>query len=122
MVEFTGARSPQFDWTVLTKQGLFRVSTDTFEKADDGSDEYKKSGVMLMQLTPKAERQTTVFEDIDANYRRARLNEAMDRINAKFGRRTVTLAGARIDRRWAMRAENRTPAYTTRWDEFPTVW
>ncbi len=82
---------------------------------------YKKSGVMLMQLTPQAERQATLFEDVCAIDRRARLNQAMDRINAKFGKRTVALAGAGIDRRWAMRAENRTPAYTTRWDEFPLV-
>jgi len=80
---------------------------------------YKKSGVMLMQLMPKAERQATLFEDVDCIARRARLNEAIDRINARFGRRTVALAGAGISKRWAMRSENRTPAYTTRWDELP---
>lgn len=82
---------------------------------------YKKSGVMLMQLMPKAERQATLFEDVDAIARRTRLNETVDRINARFGKRTVALAGAGIDKPWAMRAENRTPAYTTRWDEFPAV-
>lgn len=82
---------------------------------------YKKSGVMLVQLMPKAGRQATLFEDVEAIARRERLSQAMDRINARFGRRTVVLAGAGIDRRWAMRAENRTPAYTTRWDEFPRV-
>ncbi len=35
---------------------------------------YKKSGVMLMQLMQKAERQATLFEDVDAVARRARLN------------------------------------------------
>lgn len=82
---------------------------------------YKKSGVMLMQLSPKAERQATLFEDVDAIARRERLNQTMDRINARFGKRTVGLAGAGHDHRWAMRAENKTPAYTTRWDEFPLV-
>jgi DNA polymerase V len=82
---------------------------------------YKKSGVMLMQLMPRADRQATLFEDVDAIARRARLNEAVDRINARFGRRTVALAGAGLAKRWAMRSENRTPAYTTRWDELPLV-
>lgn len=83
---------------------------------------YKKSGVMLMQLTPKSERQATLFEDVDSIARRARLNETVDRINARFGRRTVGLAGAGLTKRWAMRSENRTPAYTTKWDELPLVW
>jgi DNA polymerase V len=82
---------------------------------------YKKSGVMLMQLMPKAERLATLFEDVDAIARRVRLNETVDRINARFGRRTVGLAGAGLTKRWAMRSENRTPAYTTRWDELPMV-
>ncbi|MBA4286266.1 MAG: hypothetical protein C0434_12115 [Xanthomonadaceae bacterium] len=76
---------------------------------------------MLMQLMPKAERQATLFEDVNAIARRARLNEAVDRINARFGRRTVGLAGAGLAKRWAMRSENRTQAYTTRWDELPMV-
>ena len=82
---------------------------------------YKKSGVMLLELMPKATRQATLFEDVDAIVRRTRLNEAVDRINARFGRRTVALAGAGLAKRWAMRSENRTQAYTTRWDELPSV-
>lgn len=82
---------------------------------------YKKSGVMLMQLMPKAERPAMLFEDVDAIARRARLNEALDRINDRFGRGTVGLAGAGHIKQWAMRSENRTPAYTTKWDELPTV-
>lgn len=82
---------------------------------------YKKSGVMLLELMSKTTRQATLFEDVDAIARRTRLNEAVDRINARFGRRTVTLAGAGLAKRWAMRSENRTPAYTTRWDELPQV-
>ncbi len=93
--------------------GLASVYRDGFR--------YKKSGVMLMQLMPKAERQATLFEDVNAIVRRTRLNETIDRINARFGRRTVGLAGAGISKRWPIRSENRTPAYTTRWDNLPPV-
>ncbi len=82
---------------------------------------YKKSGTMLMGLEPKASRQVTLFEDKAAIERRSRLNETMDRINAKFGRRTVALAGAGIEKTWSMRANNVTPAYTTDWNNLPSV-
>ncbi|MCX7069595.1 MAG: DUF4113 domain-containing protein [Gammaproteobacteria bacterium] len=98
-----------------------RAVTAGLKAVYQGGFRYKKSGVMLMQLMPKAERQATLFEEVDAIARRARLNEAVDRINARFGRRTVGLAGTAIAKRWAMRSDNRTPAYTTRWDELPPV-
>lgn len=55
---------------------------------------YKKSGTMLMELQPKAQRQVTLFEDPVAIERRERLNSTMDRINVRYCRRTVGLAGA----------------------------
>ncbi|MDH4459576.1 MAG: Y-family DNA polymerase [Nevskia sp.] len=82
---------------------------------------YHKAGVMLMGLMPAEHRQTTLFEDSDEIARRKRLNQALDMINGKFGRRTVELFGAGIAKPWSMRAENRTPAYTTDWNALPTV-
>lgn len=82
---------------------------------------YKKSGTMLMELQPKMQRQVTLFEDPVAIARRDRLNQAMDRINSRYGRRTVALWGAGIEKPWSMRAGNRTPAYTTDWYNLPTV-
>lgn len=82
---------------------------------------YHKAGVMLMGLMPAEHRQTTLFEDTAAIARRQRLNETVDKINGKFGRRTVELAGAGIAKPWSMRAGNRTPAYTTDWQALPTV-
>lgn len=82
---------------------------------------YKKSGTLLMQLSPKAQRQTTLFESTAKREQRDRLNTAMDRINARYGSRTVALAGAGLENAWTLRAENRTPAYTTRWGELPRV-
>lgn len=82
---------------------------------------YHKAGVMLMGLMPAEQRQATLFEDADAISRRKRLNETLDRINGRFGRRTIELAGAGICKAWAMRAANRTQAYTTDWGALPTV-
>jgi DNA polymerase V len=42
---------------------------------------------------------------------------AMDKINQTFGAGTIKLLAEGSDPRWAMRAERRTPRYTTRLEE-----
>ena len=54
---------------------------------------YKKTGILLMDLMPKAQRQASLFEDAEQLKKRDRFNRAMDSINAKYGRSTVSLAG-----------------------------
>ncbi len=82
---------------------------------------YKKAGVILSQLTPKALRQATLFESAVEVSKRDRVNVAIDKLNARYGRGTIALAGAGIEKRWKLKAEMRTPAYTTNWNELPVV-
>ncbi|MBN8519979.1 DUF4113 domain-containing protein, partial [Accumulibacter sp.] len=39
----------------------------------------------------------------------------------QFGRDTLRSGASGTARRWGMRSENRSPRYTTRWDELPEV-
>lgn len=82
---------------------------------------YKKAGVMLTLLSAKATRQTSLFDDPVAQHTSAQLMTAMDAINTAFGRGTVRSGASGTTARWAMRAENRSPRYTTCWDELPVV-
>ena len=82
---------------------------------------YKKAGVMLTLLSDKGARQATLFDDPVAREKSEKLMEAMDAINREFGRGTLRSGASGIVQRWAMRAENRSPRYTTRWDELPVV-
>ena len=82
---------------------------------------YKKTGVMLTLLSDKAARQTTLFDDPVARERSERLMATMDAINREFGRGMVRSGASGVVQRWAMRSENRSPRYTTRWDELPFV-
>ena len=82
---------------------------------------YKKTGVMLTLLSDKAARQATLFDDPVARARSEKLMEAMDAINREFGRGTLRSGASGVVQRWAMRTENRSPRYTTRWDELPVV-
>ena len=82
---------------------------------------YKKAGVLLTLLSDKNSRQSTLFDDQTAREKSARLMAAIDAINRAYGRDTVHLAVSGTLQRWVMRAGNRSPNYTTRWDELPLV-
>ena len=81
--------------------------------------QYKKAGIMLTLISDKAKRQQTLFDDPLQRAQSASLMAAMDAINAQFGRGTVTTGANGTEKRWAMRSENRSPRFTTRWDELP---
>ncbi|CAM3986501.1 Y-family DNA polymerase [Vreelandella rituensis] len=85
---------------------------------------YHKVGVMLLDLSPKANRQLTLTEtsQTEAEARRSeRLMDTVDRLNRELGRGTVQLGLSRAGNAWALRSEHRTPRYTTRWDELVKV-
>ena len=50
-----------------------------------------------------------------------RLSAAVDRINREFGRSSIRFAAEGIAPKWAARVDQRSPRYTTRWDELPEV-
>lgn len=81
---------------------------------------YAKAGVVLQDLVRGSARQLPLALD---HRRQARdtLAAVMDEVNARHGRETVRLAATGIDRRWSVRAERRSPAYTTRWADMPTA-
>ena len=107
---------------------------------DDGGRpyRYRKAGVVLSALRPAGTEQRSLFggperaPEWTAN--QARLMEAIDAANRKYGKRSVTFgsmgtpAALRMTRdgsdgapRWEMRREQMSPRYTTRWDEIARV-
>ncbi len=78
---------------------------------------YKKAGVMLMELRPKEFRQTTLFDNPAKLHKRDQLNKALDALNQEYGLGTVSFGVTRGRKNWKMRQQNRTPRYTTRWEE-----
>ena len=96
---------------------------------------YAKAGVMLMDLQPTGQQQgeldllSAAEEPQGRPHERDRsaLMEAMDDLNRRFGRGSVQIGSASFasngaeDRSWSTKQERRSPRYTTRWDEMPTV-
>ena len=82
---------------------------------------YTKAGIMLEHLTPATNRPRTLFEDRNALERRERLMSALDSVNGKYGRMTVVPAAQGFERKWKMRADMKSPAWTTKITDVPSV-
>jgi DNA polymerase V len=77
--------------------------------------QFKKAGVLLLGLRPKSQRQLSLWEPDES--RSDALMQTLDAINAKFGLGTIQFAAAGLEKPWAMRAEMRSPRYTTNWGQ-----
>ena len=75
---------------------------------------YVKCGVILAELSPREHAQAGLFDTIDTA-KSSRLMEALDRINAEFGRGTLVYAGSGLARSWKAAAAMESPHYTTDW-------
>ena len=83
---------------------------------------YKKSGVILSDISSDTAVQQILFDDIDNRPERQKLSMTMDMINHKYGLKTVGLAveGGKGDS-WRSRSDNRSPNYLTDLDDILTI-
>ncbi len=79
--------------------------------------QYKKAGVMLSEISPVTRRQGDLLEpDTTSN---AKLMQALDSLNQRYGRGTVKVSTQGAFKDWQMRQERKSPNYTTDWNEIP---
>lgn len=83
---------------------------------------FAKSGVLLDDLMAEADRPRTLFDVADEDKGRSpAVMRALDAVNARFGKKTMVLGSEGTTRAWEMRAEHRSPRYTTRISDLPVV-
>lgn len=82
---------------------------------------YKKAGVVLTLLSEKAKHQPTLFGCALGQARSDSLMAAMDAVNRQFGRGVLRTGASGLSRPWSTRMCNRSPRFTTNWDELPTT-
>ncbi|MGI2036214.1 Y-family DNA polymerase [Rhizobium panacihumi] len=78
---------------------------------------YLKAGVLLSDLV--AEELAPVDLFAHAHAPAARLSKALDAVNDRWGKKTVVLASEGVRRGFEVKADMRTPRYTTRISELP---
>ncbi len=82
---------------------------------------YAKAGVMLRELVPVQGVQTDLFSQVQVSPKSTKLMQTMDGINKKMGKESIKLASEGFTRPWKMKQENKSPCYTTKWEELVNV-
>lgn len=81
---------------------------------------YQKVGVILSDFVPEDFRQPDLFTQLP-DERFATLSKIADKLNTRFGRDRVRVAGQGYDPTWKMKQGFLSPCYTTRWSDILVV-
>ncbi|MDZ7852285.1 MAG: Y-family DNA polymerase [Halomonas sp.] len=85
---------------------------------------FMKAGVMLVDLVDANRQQLSLLDTTESRADRERndhLMATLDSLNGRMGRGTVTFGRPSPGAAWHLRCANRTPRWTTRWDELPKI-
>jgi len=83
--------------------------------------QYAKAGVMLSDLVSAQGCQQDVFNMPKTVSKSSKLMSTMDSINKKMGKESIKLASEGFKQPWKMKQENKSPCYTTKWDDILVV-
>ena len=78
---------------------------------------YAKAGVMLGEIVIVQGIQTDLFSMQSSSPKSDQLMATLDSINKKMGKESIKLASEGFSRPWKMKKDNKSPCYTTSWDE-----
>ncbi|MBN2616600.1 MAG: Y-family DNA polymerase [Bacteroidales bacterium] len=81
--------------------------------------QYKRTGVIVHELTPDDSWQQSLFENRDEKH--IPLMQTIDRLNAAYGQQKIRLGSQDQDRVWKMKQERLSPGYTTKISDVITV-
>lgn len=84
---------------------------------------YYRAGVMLYDFVPANVLQTDLLGAVDVKKHlgsEARMR-AMDQVNERYGKRHLYYAAEDLGNKWEPRQSLRSPRYTSRWEELPSV-
>ncbi len=115
--QYHGARSTRLLPMSADTGVLIAAASRCVEAAWRDGFRYVKAGVLLDDLYAVEDAPRTLFEA--ASPKAEKRMAAMDELNARFGRGTVFMAAAGIERGWKLKAEFHSPCYTTRVSELP---
>lgn len=98
---------------------LIKYAFRILEKIYKKEYKYKKAGIMLTDLSSNKIRQQDLWGEIDNQ--QSSLSKAVDKINLEWGSGTIDSAAMGIKQAWQGKSQNRSPRYTTKWEELVMV-
>ncbi len=117
--QYAGSRAVTLHPMMSDSLELIAAARRCAERAWRDGYAYTNAGILLDDLVAATDRPRTLFEA--GTEKRDRLMAALDEVNGRFGTFTAVTAGQGFKRQWRLRSEMRSPAWTTRIDEVPTV-
>lgn len=91
---------------------LLKYAMQGFERIYKPGYNFKKVGIMMLELVPEETIQYNLFET-ENHQRNKKLMQSLDAINKTFGKDLVRFAPQGYARRWKLRQEKLSPCYTT---------
>ena len=85
----------------------------------NNSYQYKKAGVVLMDIVPEKLTQLNIFEN--SNPKHLELMKTIDKMNNSIGGNKIKLASQDMDRTWKMKQERLSPKYSTNLNDIIVV-
>ncbi|MHC4873433.1 MAG: Y-family DNA polymerase [Planctomycetota bacterium] len=121
--QYANACSLGFEYPTNHNNTLIKRSLQGIRNIFRRGFKYKKAGVILLDIVSHnaVRAQKDLFYIAESEERKDNLMSALDRINLLWGRDTVYFASQGIARSWWLRADLRSPCYTTRWDQLPVA-
>ena len=116
------SRSEKIDLAISTDDSMIlsRACVDALKKIFAKGYRYQKAGVVFLGLVNNSEYGQNLF--VDKNSQKSNsLMKAIDSMNVKFGRNSLTLAGSGVGHCWKMRRDHSSKIDTSHFDFLPTV-
>jgi DNA polymerase V len=116
------SRSKKIDLAISTDDSriLSRACVDALKKIFAKGYRYQKAGVVFLGLVNNNEYAKNLF--VDKNSQKSNsLMKAIDSMNVKFGRNSLTLADSGFGHCWKMRRDHSSKIDTSHFDFLPTV-
>lgn len=96
---------------------LIRFASFGLRKIYRSGYKYQKAGVMLSKIISSKEYQSDLFSKKKEQKNSSNLMTVLDQINTLIGKKMLTVAAEGITQPWKMRQSNRSPRYTTNWND-----
>jgi len=75
--------------------------------------QFKKAGVMVMDIVPEQQVQQSLFERPEENKKDGQIMRSLDKLNTRFGKDLVRFASQGYGKKWKLRQLRLSPCYTT---------
>ena len=118
--QYSNALSAEILQPTSDSRELTRLSQQILKKIWKDGYLYAKAGVMLSDFYGEQFYQADLFDSNSNDDSKEQLMSVVDNINrSRYGK--VFFAGQGIRKNWAMKRQNLSPAYTTKWSDLPIV-